>query len=148
MPQFIGVIIALLVVPWIVAGIIWVVQWIWAVVAWIFAVFLIPFFVFFTPGVLVLLVSASIYWGSWVAAQNYFLSLKTNVHSESLTGKLTRNYIITILTLFLIIIYVLFAIISLVLTYEPAQMFVFRVIDHYQSIKFPAFRIHFPFWDY
>lgn len=147
MPQLIGVILGIIIAIWVLAVIVWIVQWIAAGVVWSWQVLFIPFFAYLTPAVFVTCVIVSIYWGSWVAARNYFLSLRANINSHGLTGKFTRNYIITILTMFLILIYLLISVPATVAIYGAGQLFVSHVIDHYQSIRFPAFLIRFPFWE-
>lgn len=106
-----------------------------------------PFFVYLTPTVLMLVVVAAIFWGSWIAVQNYFISLKTNVNPAGISGMFTKYYIISILTLCLATIYLLFAISSFWLIYEPGELFVVHVVEHYGAIIFPGFPIHFPFWE-
>jgi len=146
MPQIILAIIIIYIAVWVLAAVFWVILWIAAAVFWFWQVFLMPFFLYFTPAVFTLIVVAAIFWGSWIAIQNYFLSLKTNINPAGLSEKLTRYYIISTLTLFLAIIYLSLILSSFVLIYPPSKQFVVHVVDHYESITFPAFRIYFPFW--
>ena len=146
MPQLFGAIIIIVIAVWVVAAIVWVIQWIVAGFVWFLQVFLMPFFVYFTPAVFTLIVVAAIFWGSWIAVQNYFASLTTHVNPAGALEKFTKYYIISMLTLFLAIIYLSLVLSSLVLIYQPGELFVVHVIEYYGSITFPAFRIHFPFW--
>jgi hypothetical protein len=106
-----------------------------------------PFFVYLTPAVFISIAVAAIFFGSWIAVQNYFVSLKTNVNPAGLSGSFTRSYFISMLTLFLAVIYLALAISSSLLIYNSGELFVVHVVEYYGAITFPAFRIHFPFWD-
>ncbi|TGO03079.1 hypothetical protein PN36_13105 [Candidatus Thiomargarita nelsonii] len=147
MPQIVGAIIVIFLAIWVIAAVVWVIQWIAAGLVWVWQVFLMPFFVYLTPAVLISIVVAAIFWGSWIAVQNYFASLRTNVNPAGLSGSFTRYYIISMLTLFLAVIYLLLAIKSSLLIYHSGELFVEHVVEYYAAIIFPAFRIHFPFWD-
>jgi hypothetical protein len=147
MPQFVGAIIILVIAVWVVAAIIWVIQWIVACVVWVWQVILMPFFIYFTPAVIMLIITAAIFWGSWIAIQNYFASLRIHVNPTGALENFTKYYIISMLTLFLAIIYLSIVISSLMLIYQPGELFVIHVVEYYESIIFPAFRIHFPFWE-
>jgi len=147
MPQIILAIIAIIIGAWVVAAIVWIVQWIAAYVVLIWQVFIMPFFIYLTPAVLISVVIAAIFWGSWIAIQNYFLSLKTNINPVGLIEEFTKYYVISALTLFLGIIYLSFIVSYLMLIYQSGELFFVHVINHYESITFPAFRIHFPFWE-
>jgi hypothetical protein len=146
MPQIVGVIIVIFIAIWVIAAVVWIIQWIIAGLVWVWQVFLMPFFVYFTPAVLISVVVAAIFWGSWIAVQNYFVSVKNNVNPAGL-GRFTRYYIISMLTLFIAVIYLLLAIESSLLIYHSGELFVDHVVEYYEAITFPAFRIHFPFWD-
>ncbi len=89
----------------------------------------------------------SVYIGSWIAVKNYYFSLKLNVNSDTFLGSFIKNYIISTQMLFLLAIYTAFAIWSFLAIYSPGEIFVYHVKDYYGMIEFPAFRIHFPFWD-
>ena len=119
----------------------WVVQWIWVSIIWLWQAILVPLFIYFTPAVIAIILVIAVYWGSWIASKNYFSSLSANVKSDGLTGKLTRNYIITTLTVTLVSIYLFFAVYSAMLIYTSSEAFVFHVVDHYDSIKYPSFKI-------
>jgi len=146
MPQLIGAILIIIIAVWVVAAVVWIVQWIAAGAVWFWQVFLMPFFVYFTPAVLMLIVTVAIFWGSMIAVKNYFASLTNNVNPAGSLENVLRYYIISMLTLFLAIIYLSLFILSLWLSYEPGQQFVDHVIEYYESIIFPAFKIQFPFW--
>jgi len=138
MPQLIIGLIVLAVVLEIVR---WVIQWVWVSLIWLWEAVLMPLFVYFTPAIVMIILTAAVYWGSWIASRNYFLSLSTNVSSDGLSGRLTRIYILTTLTMAIASIYVFFAVYSAMLIYTPSEAFVFHVTDHYDSIKYPSFRI-------
>lgn len=145
MPQLLGVLLALFVVM-LVCEILWLIaQWIWAFVILFWDALLLPFFFYFTPAVLIILALTAIYWGVWIASKNYFLSLKANIVSDGFAGALTRKYIISVLTLFLVSMCLSLAIHSALFIYPQGKKFVTYVDNHYQSIKFPAFTIHFLF---
>jgi hypothetical protein len=146
MPQIILGILIIIIGVWVVAAVVWIVQWIAACGVWVWQVILMPFFIYLTPAVVILIIAAAIFWGSWIAIQNYFLSLKTNINPAGLLEKFTRYYIISTLTMFLATIYLSLILSSLMLIYQPGELFVVHVIEYYESITFPAFRIHFPFW--
>ncbi len=147
MPQIIGVILAIIVIVFIVACIVWILQWIAACIVWPWQVIVEPFFIYFSPAAITIVIAAGLYWGSAVAVKNYFVSLKTNISLSGLMGKFTRYYIISVLTVLLIAVYSTFTVTSGLLVYEAGTLFVAQVHEHYASVKFPAFRIHFPFWD-
>ena len=147
MPQLIGAILAIIIAAWVLAVIVWVVQWAAACVFWGWQVILLPFIIYFSPAIIIIVAVIAVYKGSWVAAQNYFVSLRLNVNSDSFLGNFTKYYIISMLTIFLVTMYLAFAIWSTSLIYKPGELFVYHVKDYYEVIVFPAFRIHFPFWD-
>nr|VFK28106.1 MAG: hypothetical protein BECKMB1821G_GA0114241_10339 [Candidatus Kentron sp. MB]VFK32912.1 MAG: hypothetical protein BECKMB1821I_GA0114274_10388 [Candidatus Kentron sp. MB]VFK75799.1 MAG: hypothetical protein BECKMB1821H_GA0114242_10328 [Candidatus Kentron sp. MB] len=147
MPQFFAAIIGLGIVVYVIAFVVWIVQWIWAAIVFVWEAFLMPFLIYLTPSILMLITTVAFYWGGWIAAQNYFSSLKTKVYWASTTGKFTQNYVMSVLTIFLILISLSFAVSFVVFTYEPVRIFAQHVIEYYESIKFPSFDIHFPFWE-
>lgn len=138
MPQIIGVVIGVVVIGEILR---WVVQWVWAVFTWVWEILILPFFIYLTPSAFVLLFILAMVWGSWISTQNYWVSLKVNVNSEGMSGKLTQSYIITVLVLFVATLYISFVITFAMSVYEPAQTFVSHVAGHYDSVQFPAFSI-------
>jgi hypothetical protein len=138
---FVG--LAILFAIWIICEILWfIVQFVLAGVIFLWDVLLLPFFVYFTPAVLIILALIAIYWGTWIASKNYFLSLKANIVSHGFAGKLTRKYIISVLTLFLVSMCLSLAIYSALFIRPYGEKFVSYVDEHYKSIQFPAFTIH------
>ena len=147
MPQLIGGIIVIIIAAWIFAGIVWAIQWAVASFLWVWQVMLLPFFIYFSPTILIIIAVIAVYKGSWVSIKNYYFSLKSNVNSDSFLGHFIKNYIIGMLILFLSATYLAFAIWSFSMIYTPAELFVYHVKDYYEAIVFPAFQIHFPFWN-
>ena len=147
MPQALAVIVGFIILAYVVAAIVWIVQWLWACILFVFQVFIFPFFVFLTPSVLAIIGSLAFYWGSWIAVNNYFNSIKTKVHSEGFAVKVTNFYIKGTLSLLIAAGYIATAVVAFYLITLPIEPFVYHVRDYFQAINFPAYRIVFPFWD-
>lgn len=146
MPQVIAILfIIYVVIVWVIPLVIWIIQWIAAGIVWVWQVLLMPFFVYFTPAIIILVISMAIFFGGWIAVQNYFASLRIHINPPGSLEKPIKYYIISMLTLFLVTLYLSLAISSLWLSYQPGQQFVFHLVNYYQSITFPAFQIDFPF---
>ena len=146
--QTIGMIIGLVVLFWVVTAIVCMVQWAAAGCLWFYQAILVPLSLYFSPAFIVLSISIGVYWGSYVAARNYFVSLKNNVVPEGKLRNIVRYYVTSILLCFLISIYSFLAVSSGILVYKPAVKYVTHVCSYYATIKFPAFNIVFPFWKY
>jgi len=147
MPQvLLTLLIIYLVVIWVVPLIVFILQWITAGLVWVWQVFFLPFLIYFTPAIVILIIAVAMFWGSWIAVQNYFISVKIHVNPVGLE-KLIKYYIIYTLTTFLAVIYSSFIILFLILIYQPGELFVIHVIEYYDAIVFPAFKINFPFWE-
>ena len=86
----IGFAIGLYVLIWVAACIVCMAQWTAAGCLWFYQVILMPFAVYFSPAFLVLGISIGVYWGSYVAARNYFISLKENVLPQGKLKKVVR----------------------------------------------------------
>ena len=142
----IGLAIGLFVLVWVVTCLVCMVQWAAAGCLWFYQVILMPLFVYFSPAFLILSISIGVYWGSYVAARNYFVSLKNNVMPEGKLRNIVRFYVTSILLCFLISMYSFFAVSAGILVYEPAVKYATQVCAYYATIKFPAFDIVFPFW--
>ena len=146
MPQVIAILLIIyVVIVWVIPLVIWIIKWIVAGIIWVWQVLLMPFLVYFTPAIIILVISAAIFFGGWIAVQNYFASLKIHINPAGSLEKLIKYYIISVLTLFLVTLYLSLAISSLWLSYQPGQQFVFYVANYYKSITFPAFQIDFLF---
>jgi len=125
---------------------VWIIQWAAACVVWLYQVMLMPFFVYFLPSIILTTIVVGTYIGSYISASNYFLSIKKNVNPEGDLKKVLKYYIISIIMFILIILFIVFAIFSGILIYDLLYKFIHYIIDYYNSIKFPAFNINFPFW--
>ena len=142
----IGMIIGLFVLVWVVTYLVFMVQWAAAGCLWFYQAILVPSSLYFSPAFLILSISIGVYWGSYVAARNYFVSLKNNVVPKGKLKKFVRYYVTSILFCFLISMYFFFAVSTGILVYEPAVKYGTEVCAYYAAIKFPAFNIVFPFW--
>jgi len=145
--QIFGVIFAIFVAIIVFAVAVWLIQWGVACLVWCYQVALMPFFVYFFPAILLTTVVIGIYLGSYISASNYFISVKKHVNPEGDLKKVLKFYIISILMLILSFIYIAFTIISCLLIYDLLFMFVNHILEYYDTIIFPAFEIHFPFWE-
>lgn len=140
-------IIGLFVLIWLVAVIVNMALWTAAGCLWFYQVILMPFVVYLSPAFLALSISIGVFWGSYVAARNYFVSLMENVIPQGKLRKVVRYYVISILLCFLVSICSISALYAGNLIYKPSVEFTTRVCAYYATIRFPAFEIVFPFWE-
>jgi hypothetical protein len=147
MDKIIGTILGLVVVMYVIAAIVWVIQWIAATAVLIYDIALMPLVVYFLPGVLAVLVTAGLFWGSGIAVHNYFSAMQSNITPQDILGSVIRYFLLIVLSLSMAAIYIPIAGYSGFFTYQAAVNFEQTVEQHYQSVQYPAFRIVFPFWD-
>lgn len=147
MPQLFAFVIFVFIAVWVVAAVVWVVQWIAATLLLIFQIVVFPLIVFVGPTLISLILIAAMSRGGYIAAANYMGALNANVETQGLAGKVTGKYIISVLSIFLIALCLFTALGSIYFLIEPILEFANFVEEHFDSIRYPGFRIKFPFWD-
>ncbi len=146
MPQIIGAILAILLLILAVAIAVWIISWAVAIVVWIFQAILIPVFIFLLPAIIALIILAGLYWGSWVAARNYFQSVRTNINPQGHLRSVIQRGVVVFQTLTLTAVCAVFTVVSAAVIYGLSMQGVSYVQGYYTAIEFPFFDIVFPFW--
>lgn len=147
MPQIIGFFIGVFLLVYVVAGIVWAAQWVWASWVWFYQVFLMPLFVYFLPSLLLIVMSIGIIVGSWVAIQNYFSALNTQMQPEDNLGYLIKHLFLGFTAITLVVIYLLFFYYVEPIVVHSAWNYMQAIESYYAQIQYPSFVIHFPFWE-
>jgi len=140
------VILVIAVLIFVVAVVVFIVQWVGACLVWLWQALMWPFLIYFLPIVLVLCLLVGIYWGIGIAMKNYHMSLLDNVEPKDFYKIFVRHFIIIFLLVFQIGLGLALAYISLPHIFRSSIWAIEKVKVYYQSVEFPAYEIHFPFW--
>ncbi len=146
--QFVVAILGFILVVWVVTIAVWLIQWAVAAIVWVFQAVLLPIFMFLLPAIICLVILAGLYWGGWIAARNYFSSVKKNVNPKGALHAWVRHSVVGSQTFALSVLCAGSAAISGILVYGLSMAAVEQVQEYYAAIKFPHYEILYPFWEH
>ncbi len=148
MPQVIGAILAFILMIWAVTIVVWLIQWAVAAIVWAFQAVLLPVFIFLLPAIIALVVLAGLYWGSWIAARNYFHSVRMNVSPEGALKMIVRRSVVSFQTVMMVLLCAVSTAVSGFAIYDLSLVGWERVRGYYAGIEFPLYEILYPFWEH